>query len=161
MTSVAKLRLSEVIPETSIVPVLKSTKKDGAIRELVSLLVATGRIPKAKSKEITQAVLEREKLGSTGIGRGIAVPHVKASFLKETVGALGKSEAGIDFSSLDGALARSVFLFISPTEPAEKHVALMSRFVTLIRKPDFVNFLAQTEGQKPLHEFLKEVDEWQ
>jgi mannitol/fructose-specific phosphotransferase system IIA component (Ntr-type) len=160
MAATARLRLAEVIPQANIVPVLKSSKKDAAMKELVTVLAAAGSIPKAKVKEVTQALVDREKLGSTGIGRGIAVPHVKVAFLKEPVGALGKSPLGLDFSSLDGALTYSVFLFISPSEPAEKHVALMSRFVTLIRKPDFVSFLAQTEGQGPLADFLKEIDEW-
>jgi len=160
MVTNPKLRLSEVIQEANIVPVLKSTKKEGAIKELVAALVASGSIPKAKAKDITQTVLDREKLGSTGIGRGIAVPHVKVPFVKQPIGALGRSAEGIDFSSLDGALTHTVFLFVSPSEPADRHVTLMSRFVTLIRKPDFVSFLEQTEGQKALHDFLKEVDEW-
>ena len=160
MVATARLRLAEVIPQANIVPVLKSSKKEAAIKELVTVLAAAGSIPTAKVKEVTQALVDREKLGSTGIGRGIAVPHVKVTFLKEPVGALGKSPTGLDFSSLDGALTYSVFLFMSPSEPAEKHVALMSRFVTLIRKPDFVSFLAQTEGQRPLADFLKEIDEW-
>jgi len=160
MVSNVKLRLAEVIAESTIVPALKALKKEAAIKELVSVLAAAGSIPKAKVKEVADCIIEREKLGSTGIGRGIAVPHVKVAFLKEPVAALGKSPEGIDFSSLDGALTHSVFLFVSPKEPPEKHVALMSRFVTLIRKGDFVNFLAQTEGRKALHDFLKEVDEW-
>jgi mannitol/fructose-specific phosphotransferase system IIA component (Ntr-type) len=160
MVTNPKLRLSDVVPEGNIVPELKSAKKDAAIKELVNALVAGGSIPKAKAREVTQAILDREKLGSTGIGRGIAVPHVKAPYVKEPVGALGKSPVGIDFASLDGALTHTVFVFVSPMEPGEKHVALMSRFVTLIRKPDFTSFLAQTNGQKALHDFLKEVDEW-
>lgn len=155
-----KLRLSDVIPETNIVPDLKAAKKDAAIKELVAALAANGAIPKTRVKEVAESVLEREKLGSTGIGKGIAVPHVKLPFVKEPIGAMGKSDKGIDFNSLDGGLAYTVFLFISPSDPPEKHVNLMSRFVTLIRKPDFVKFLSQTEGQKPLHDFLKEVDEW-
>jgi len=160
MVTIAKLRLAEVVSAKNIVPELKAATKETAIKELVSVLAAGGAVPKAKVKEVTRAVLEREKLGSTGIGRGIAVPHVKLPFVKDPVGAVGKSRAGIDFSSLDGELTHTVFLFVSPTDPAEKHVALMSRFVTLIRKPDFVSFLGQTEGQKPIYDFLKEVDEW-
>jgi len=160
MVSSGKLRLAEVIPTANIIPSLKSARKEGAIKELVALLAANGSIPKSKAKDVAQAIADREKLGSTGIGRGIAVPHVKVSFLKEPVGGMGKSEAGIDFSSLDGAMTHTVFLFVSPAEPNDKHVSLMSRFVTLIRKPDFVSFLAQTEGGKALHDFLKEVDEW-
>ncbi len=156
----AKLRLAEIVPETNVVPELKATKKETAIKELVAALAAAGCIPKAKAKEVTEAALAREKLGSTGIGRGIAVPHVKVPWIAKPVGALGKADAGIDFASLDAGLTRSVFLFVSPSETPEMHVALMSRFVTLIRKPDFVNFLAQTNGRKELHDFLKEVDEW-
>jgi mannitol/fructose-specific phosphotransferase system IIA component (Ntr-type) len=160
MATDEKLRLSNVIPECNIVASLAATTKEAAIKELVTALAEAGALPKAKVKDLTAAALERERLGSTGIGRGIAVPHVKAAYLKEPVGALGRSEAGIDFASLDGSMTHSVFLFVSPTEPPEKHVGLMSRFVGLIRKADFVNFLEQTEGAKALHDFLREVDEW-
>jgi len=160
MVSTAKLRLADVIPESNIVPALKATKKEAAIRELVNVLASAGAIPKSRVREVTDAVVAREKLGSTGIGRGIAVPHEKMDFIREPVGAFGKTAAGLDFSSLDGAPTFSVFLFLSPAEPPDRHIALMSRFVTLIRKPDFVSFLAQTQGAKALHEFLREVDEW-
>jgi mannitol/fructose-specific phosphotransferase system IIA component (Ntr-type) len=155
-----RLRLEKVIPEDAIVPELAAETKGAAIKELVTALVDAGMLARNRVKEVSQAVLERENLGSTGIGKGIAVPHVKLPFVKEPVGAMGKSAKGIDFSSLDGSLTHTVFLFISPTDPPDKHVALMSRFVTLIRKPDFVKFLAQTEGRRQLHDFLVEVDEW-
>jgi len=155
-----RLRLAKVVSEETIVPELAAETKGAAIKELVTALADAGMLPKAKVKDVSRAVLERENLGSTGIGKGIAVPHVKLPFIKEPIGAMGKSARGIDFSSLDGSLTRTVFLFVSPTDPPDKHVALMSRFVTLIRKGDFVKFLAQTEGRRQLHDFLVEVDEW-
>ncbi len=160
MVTEGKLKLADVIAESNIVEQLAAVTREAAIKELVGVLAAGGAIPKARIREVSEAILAREKLGSTGIGRGVAVPHVKVSFLKEPVGALGKSPEGIDFASLDGSITRSVFLFVSPQDPPEKHVALMSRFVTLLRKADFLNFLSQTEGSRALHDFLHEIDEW-
>lgn len=153
-------RLAEVIPEDHIVAELEATEKEDAIRELVAKLVSAKAVPKSKAKAVIEQALEREGLGTTGIGRGIAVPHVKVPFVKTPIGALGRCPGGIDFSSLDGSPTHSVFMFVSPSEAPEKHVQLMSRFVELIRQGDFVSFLKQTEGSASLHDFLVEVDEW-
>ncbi|MCD6405351.1 MAG: PTS sugar transporter subunit IIA [Planctomycetes bacterium] len=160
MTSNSEIQLAEIIPEEMVIPELKAVKKEAAVRELVAALAAGGAITKSKIKKVTDSILEREKLGSTGIGNSIAVPHTKLPGLKEPVGAFGRSKEGIDFASLDGAATHSIFLFLSPSDFPDKHVALMGRFVTLIRKGDFVSFLRQTEGEKALHDFLVEVDGW-
>jgi PTS system nitrogen regulatory IIA component len=160
MASDACVRLAELVPEENIIPELKATGKEAAVKELVRKLAASGVVAGRQVRHVTGAVLERERLGSTGIGNGIAVPHAKFAGIKDAVGAFGRSTKGIDFASLDGAITHSIFLFLSPAEFPDKHIKLMSRFVTLMRKGDFVKFLRQTEGRKALHDFLKEVDEW-
>lgn len=154
------IRFAKIISTKRILPGLAAADKEEAIRELVGVLVKGGAVEESRLDEITEAVLEREKLGSTGIGNGVAVPHAKLSGIEEPVGALGRLKEGIDFSSLDGAITHSVFLFLSPADDPPKHTALMSRFVTVLRNPDFVRFLRQTDGKKALHDFLGEVDGW-
>ena len=160
MASDERVRLAELVPEENIIPELKATGKEGAIRELVKKLSDSGVITARQVKHLTETILERERLGSTGIGNSVAVPHAKLAGLKEAVGVFGRSTKGIDFASLDGAVTHSIFLFLSPADFPDKHIKLMSRFVTLMRKGDFIKFLRQTEGRKALHDFLKEVDEW-
>jgi len=155
------VRLAEIIPAGQIVPELEAREKEAVIGELVGALGSSGALAEERTGEALEAVLEREKLGSTGIGNGVAVPHAKLSGLEGVVGALGKAPGGIDFDSLDGAPVRSVFLFLSPEETPDAHVTLMSRFVSLIRKPDFLNFLDQTHGREALHDLLAEVDGWE
>jgi len=155
-----KIRLAEIVDKKAVVPEIQAPDKEGAIRELVDKLAESGGIEKGLAADVTARILEREALGSTGIGNGIAVPHAKLPGISEPAGVLGRAPGGIDFSSLDGAITHTVFLFVSPADHPEQHVALMSRFVTLIRKTDFVNFFRQTEGAEALHDLLEEVDAW-
>jgi len=160
MGSDTKVNLAEIVKEENIIPRIEARDKEGAIRELAEKLAECGGIATSRVTEVTEAIFEREALGSTGIGNGIAVPHAKLSGIKEAAGVLGRAKEGIDFSSLDGAITHTIFLFVSPADDPKQHVALMSRFVSLIRKTDFVNFFRQTDGAEELHDLLKEVDAW-
>ncbi|MHC4714388.1 MAG: PTS sugar transporter subunit IIA [Planctomycetota bacterium] len=160
MSSETRVSLASVVSEENIIPELAARDKEGAIRELVTALASSGVIKKRAVSKVAAAIIERENLGSTGIGNGIAVPHCKLKGFNEAVGALARVPGGIDFASLDGAPTHTIFLFISPAEHPKKHIALMSRFVALMRSNDFVRFVRQTEGTKALHDFLKEVDGW-
>ncbi len=160
MAGGASIKLAEIVREENIVGAIKARDKEGAIRELVEKLAECGGIRKSRVEEVTEAILEREALGSTGIGNGIAVPHAKLGGISQAAGVLGRAPGGIDFASLDGGITHTIFLFVSPADDPGQHVALMSRFVTLIRKTDFVNFFRQTEGTGALHDLLEEVDSW-
>lgn len=160
MTSDEKVRLADVVKKENIVAELAAVDKESAIRELVGVLVASGSLAEGEAEGVAVAILKREKLGSTGIGNGVAVPHAKIAGIGESVGALGRAKEGLDFASLDGARTHTVFLFVSPQDPPNKHIALMSRFMTLLRKADFVSFLRQTDGRAKLHDLLAEVDAW-
>ena len=160
MTSDKKVRLADIVKEENIVAELAAGDKESAIKELVAALVTSGSLTKRAAKGVADSILEREKLGSTGIGNGVAVPHAKIAGKGEPFGAMGRAKGGLDFASLDGARTHTIFLFISPEGAPNKHIALMSRFMTLLRKADFVSFLRQTDGRGKLHDLLAEVDAW-
>src|SRR3954452_17157570 len=89
------MKLSEFIVPEAIVPALASTERDGVLRELVAALADAGALPQAAIDEVLAAIIKREQNGSTGFGKGVAVPHVKHPKVKKMAGTIGRSEAGI------------------------------------------------------------------
>src|SRR5437763_4778649 len=95
------MKLREFINTDAIIANLKATDRDGAIRELVTSLAEHGAMPTSAVDEVVTSLIKREQNGSTGFGKGVAVPHVKHPKVKKMSGTVGRSEAGIDFGGLD------------------------------------------------------------
>src|SRR5215212_4626570 len=95
------MKLRDFIVTNAIVPELAAADRDGAIRELVTSLSSAGALPRESVDEVVAALIKREQNGSTGFGKGVAVPHVKHGTIKKMVGTIGRSENGIDFAALD------------------------------------------------------------
>lgn len=108
-------------PAVSI-PELRATNRWEAIAELVDALVRVGRLASDKRDSIVAAVTQREKSMSTGIGRGVAIPHAETEVVSEFVGATGHSRKGIDFEAVDGQPVNRVMLFLVPKGQFQKHV---------------------------------------
>jgi PTS system nitrogen regulatory IIA component len=125
------MKIMDFLDRDAIIVDLKSTDKKSAIIELVDVLKVTRKI--RKTNEIVNAIWEREKLGSTGIGQGVAIPHGKIDILQEQIGVLGLSRRGIDFNSLDGEPVNIIFLLIGPIELAEQHLKALSRISRLLK----------------------------
>jgi PTS system nitrogen regulatory IIA component len=119
----------DFLSQAAIVVDLKSTNKKSAIIELVDVLKNTKKVK--KSDEIVNVLLEREKIGSTGIGQGIAIPHGKTNVLDEQLGALGISRKGIEFNALDGEPVHIIFILVSPVEVAGQHLQALARITRL------------------------------
>ena len=96
------MKLSDFFAPENIVADLAATRKEEAIQEMVRQLCASGALPKAQAAGVEKAILRREELGSTGIGKGVAVPHAKVVGVKGVLGAFGRSRHGVEFNSLDG-----------------------------------------------------------
>jgi len=155
------MKLSEFINFDAIVPQLESDTRDGAICELVSALADARAIPKKDVEAITMNIIERENQGSTGIGKGIAVPHIKHPKVKNIVGTIGCSTEGLDFSSLDKAPVYSVLLLVSPKNDPEKHLEAMERLFSHLQKEMFRKFLRQAETTEAIVDLILEADESQ
>jgi mannitol/fructose-specific phosphotransferase system IIA component (Ntr-type) len=153
------MRLSDFICFDAVKPQLNSSDRDGAIAELVGSLADAGEISSADSVEITKAVIERENEASTGIGKGVAVPHVKHSLVKEVVATIGCTGRGIDFSSLDKGPVYSVILLLSPADKADKHLRAMENIFRNLRKNDFRSFLRQARTLEQIQEAIFDTDE--
>jgi PTS system fructose-specific IIA component/PTS system nitrogen regulatory IIA component len=122
----------------ALVPSLAATTKDGAIRELVTALQAAGYFKANEVEPVVAEILRREALGSTGIGRGVAIPHSRYEGLPRLVGALGLSRAGIPFESIDGQDVRMVFLLVSRPDQPGPHLHALETIVRISESDEFI-----------------------
>lgn len=153
------MKLSDLIVPDAIIPDLKSNTRDDVIRELVEALSQAGKLAPDTVEEIVQQTIAREQLGSTGIGKGIAVPHIKHAAVSEIVGTIGCSSNGVDFVSLDKAPVYSVMLLISPTNNPEKHLEAMEKLFSHLQRDMFRKFLRQAETTEAIIDLIHEADE--
>ncbi|MHC4144303.1 MAG: PTS sugar transporter subunit IIA [Planctomycetota bacterium] len=108
------MKLADFICFEATVPELQAYERDGVIAELVKSLDEAGKLRKGKCKEVVARVIERENEASTGMGKGVAMPHVKHRAVKSVIAAIGLSAAGVEFFALDKQPVYSVILLISP-----------------------------------------------
>ena len=116
------MRLSEFVVRDAIIPQMAASTKEGVIREMIASLHAAGQFPNADLDDIVRAILKREELGSTGIGRGVAIPHAKHTCADKLTGTIALSPKGVDFKSLDGEKAYVFVLLISPQDRPGDHL---------------------------------------
>ena len=153
------MKLRDFIVTEAVVPNLKSTDRDGAIRELVESLSAGGALPADAVDEVVAALIKREQNGSTGFGKGVAVPHVKHAKVSKMAGTVGRSAGGIDFAALDHQPVYSVFLLLSPENQPQQHLQAMNIIFTNLQKDMFRKFLRQSETRQAIVDLLDEADQ--
>jgi len=153
------MKFADFVCFKAIVPKLDSTERDDVIAELVASLDKAGCIGKGDCRRITGAIINRENEASTGMGKGVAIPHVKDSAFNNVVAVVGQSARGIDFSALDKQLVYSIILLISPTEQPDKHLQVMEKIFRHLQQDKFRNFLRQAQTKAQIEELLKEADE--
>lgn len=151
------MKLLDFLQKERIVPGLASRDKEAVLAELAEVLVATQTIK--NGRDAVQVLLEREKLGSTGIGEGIAIPHGKLKELKEVVAVFGRSSEGVDFDSMDGAPVHLFFLLMAPENSASTHLKALARISRLLKDRAFREELLQAESRDTLFEIISREDE--
>jgi PTS system nitrogen regulatory IIA component len=153
------MKLLDVISRNSIIADLDATDRNGAIRELVEVLARAKLIEPSAVEGIVRSIVARERTrGTTGFGKGVAVPHVKVAGLSRVVAAVGRSAAGIDFGSLDGQPVYSVFLIVSPEDQPEEHLRAMDLIFRHLQQEQFRKFLRQSDEQAKIYDLLAEAD---
>lgn len=153
------MRFDEFVCFKATVPELEATDRDAAITELVAALVHAGKIPSESAKDVAKAVIKRENEASTGMGKGVAIPHVKHPAAKHVIAVVGQSSTGIDFAALDEQPVYSVILLISPINNPDKHLQAMENVFRHLQKEKFRKFLRQCRQPTELEDLLKEADE--
>lgn len=152
------MKFADFVCVTAIKAQLAAEDKEGVIRELVSSLIAAGQIQEAEQESIVKAILKREELGSTGIGRGVAVPHTKHPSVDRLIGTVGVSQEGIDFQSLDAEKVQLFFLLVSPPDRPGDHLRALENISRQLRDDTFCRFLKQAKTQDDIKQLLEESD---
>jgi len=137
---------------------LTAEDKEAVIQELVQALIDANAIRNEDQGSIVKAILKREELGSTGIGRGVAVPHTKHPSVGQLVGTVGVSSEGVDFNSLDGEKVQLFFLLISPPDRPGDHLRALENISRQLRDDTFCRFLKQSKTAEDIQQLLEEAD---
>jgi PTS system fructose-specific IIA component/PTS system nitrogen regulatory IIA component len=153
------MKFADFVTTKAIKSELDSSNKEGVIRELVTSLVAAGQLSSDEQESIVEAILKREELGSTGIGRGIAVPHTKHPSVSKPVGTVGVSPAGVDFQSLDGEKVQLFFMLISPPDQPNEHLRALENISKQLQDETFCRFLKQSKTAADIQQILEEADD--
>ena len=126
--------------------------------ELVDLLAENGRVDPDTRDDLVLALLKREAVASTGVGSGVAIPHVKLPGLVGFIGAVGLSRQGIDFFAIDGRPVHVVFLFLSPARHEQGHLDLMARIGGICGDESYVQLLRQARSREEIREILNDAE---
>ncbi|TWU29506.1 PTS sugar transporter subunit IIA [Bythopirellula polymerisocia] len=132
--------------------------KEQVIRAMANALLEAGKIAEDQHESIVEAILKREELGSTGIGRGVAVPHTKHPSVKELVGTVAVSDSGVDFDSLDGEKVHLLFMLVSPPDRPGDHLRALENISRQLRDETFCRFLKQSKEPGDVWQLLEEAD---
>ena len=153
------MKFADFITPKAIQSELSSISKSDVIAELVQALADSGEIEADQKDDIIASIMKREELGSTGIGRGVAVPHTKHPSVQKLVGTVGVSADGVDFDSLDGERVQLFFLLISPPERPGDHLRALENISRQLRDDTFCRFLKQSKKPDDIQQLLQEADD--
>jgi nitrogen PTS system EIIA component len=153
------MRMSDFVVREAIIPDLKATTKEGVIREMVESLRAAGQFKTGEPEDTIKAILKRELLGSTGIGRGVAIPHTKHTSVERLVGTVALSRPGVVFDSLDGEPVHVFVLLVSPQDRPGDHLRALENVSRTLRDDGFVRALRSATTREQIWALLDESDQ--
>ncbi len=153
------MKLSDFVVADAVIPELKATDRNGVIREMVTALGPCIGLEEDAAAAVAKAVIQRENQGSTGFGKGVAVPHVKHSAIKKITATIGRSSVGVDFAALDRAPVYIVVLLLSPPDNPDQHLASMENIFRHLQRDNFRRFLRQASTKEEINELIREADE--
>ena len=148
--------LVEIFALDAIVADLAGQSKPAVLAEMVGAAVNGGLLPKARKAQVVAALEAREERGSTGLGRGIAIPHAKIPGLRRHAGVVARSTGGVDFRAIDGELVHVLVMLISPDSHPEEHLRALKWISGLARDPDFTSFIRQARTAQDILDVIHE-----
>ena len=150
------MKITEILGPELVVPELKAQKKADVLRELAAALSA--RYREVDLAALTAVLAERERLGSTAIGDGIAIPHGKIRGVSRILGVFGRHSKGVDFDSLDGNLTHLFFLLVAPEDSTSLHLKALARVSRLFKDASFRERLMAADDAAAIYKLLVEED---
>ena len=153
------MNILELLSKNAISIDLKALEKKEVLCEMVDLLVASGSIKKTEKAEIIRKLEEREILGSTGIGKGVAIPHAKCPKIKKMVSAFGITKSGVDYKSLDGEVTYIFFLLIAPGETPGPHLKALAKISRLLDDKFVRDRLRSAKSPNEILKIIKEEEQ--
>ena len=151
------MKISELLNPQAIVADLKATGKDAALSELTDALLVVA--PSLRRDDVLQVLQERERLGSTGIGDGVAIPHGKLKGMPELMLAFGRSSSGVDFESMDGQPAHLFFLLLAPEESVGVHLKALARISKLLKDAEVRQQMLDATDSGQIYKLICEREE--
>jgi len=153
------MNLSDFVVCDSVIPELEARDRNGVIRELIASLANHAAILPDQVDTVARIAIKRENEGSTGFGKGVAVPHVKTDGVEKMVATIGRSSAGVDFAALDRAPVFTVVLLVSPKNDPDAHLAAMEQIFRHLQRDNFRRFLKQSDTKEAIIDLIHEADE--
>ncbi|MFP3928843.1 MAG: PTS sugar transporter subunit IIA [Desulfobacteraceae bacterium] len=151
------MKLSELLDEENIIPDLKAKDKKGVLEELVDAVITSE--PSIDKQALVKVLLERERLGSTGIGDGVAIPHGKYQGLSQPLISFGRSRDGLDFESMDGQPAHLFFLLVAPENSANVHLKVLATIARILKNSGFRKALMEAPTREDILKQILAYDE--
>jgi PTS system nitrogen regulatory IIA component len=149
------MEVNEFINQNLIKMNLKSKDKDSVIKEMIEIMAKNDVI--TDQKEVIKKAMEREEKGTTGVGKGVAIPHVKSDAVKRPAVAFGRSDAGIDYGSMDEKLSHLFFLITVPEESHDEHLKLLAQLSRNLVHDDFRDSLLEAEDAEEVMNILENI----
>ena len=150
------MKITDLLNPESVLPDLQGTNKPAVLRELASCLAAQYR--EIRLEELTAVLMERERLGSTAIGDGIAIPHGKIKGVGKILGVFGRHLKGVDFESLDGNATHLFFMLVAPEDSTSLHLKALARVSRLLKDAAFRDRLLKAHDAAEIFRLIKEED---
>lgn len=151
------MKVHELLDPKYILTEFKSENKDDVINELVDLLDGDNRV--VDLEEVRKCIFEREKIMSTGVGKGFAIPHGKTNSITDILAAFGRTEKAIEYNSLDGEPVNLVFLLVGKDNLVGKHIKLLSRISRLMNNEEFRKKLIKAESKETILKIFEEEEQ--
>lgn len=151
------MKVFELLDAKYILTEFKSEKKDDVINELIDLLNGDNRV--VDLEEVRKCVFDREKIMSTGVGKGFAIPHGKTNSVTDIIAVFGKCEKPIEYNSLDGEPVNLVFLMIGKDTLVSKHIKLLSRISRLMNNDQFRKKLIEADSEESILKIFEEEEQ--
>ena len=146
------MKITDFLTEEAVIPALKAREKDAVLAEMATGLVANH--PALDEKKVLEVLVERERISTTAIGEGVAIPHGKLRGVERVLGIFARSPEGVDFASLDGGPTHLFFVLVAPENAAADHLKALARIARLLRDQDVAKKLRASRDAQAIYSVL-------